>query len=203
MTTYSIDGPDGKTYSIDGPPGAKQEDVIAQIQKAQQSQPSAGGLRDRALNSLPPELREYAQKALSQLGGQQNAPGYSPYKPAQPGSMPNDAINPVGTDAQMTAGLGAAGAVMKGLSGIPRVAAPSPQAPQQPPAQPPLPFKPPTLGPTSPMPGTTPPPLPGALPAGPTLQNTLLKQAIHGAGHFLGGPLGGAGASGITKALGL
>ena len=33
MTTYSIQGPDGKTYTIDGPEGASKEDVIAAIQR--------------------------------------------------------------------------------------------------------------------------------------------------------------------------
>jgi hypothetical protein len=37
MATYSITGPDNKTYSIDGPEGATREQVIAQIQKRQQS----------------------------------------------------------------------------------------------------------------------------------------------------------------------
>lgn len=99
--------------------------------------PDAGGqssLRDRALNSLPPELREYARKALSpaDLEGQHNPPSYSPLKPADPNNMPNDAINPVGTDAQMTAGLGAAGAMMRGLGSIPRPAPATPPGPSVP-----------------------------------------------------------------------
>ena len=33
MTTYSIQGPDGKTYTIDGPEGASKEEVVAAIQR--------------------------------------------------------------------------------------------------------------------------------------------------------------------------
>lgn len=64
-------------------------------------------------------------KGLGESGWQPpNAQGYSPYKPAQPGHMPNDAINPVGSDTQMATAI-AATAPFAALKGVPA----TPQAP--------------------------------------------------------------------------
>ena len=134
MTTYTITGPDGKDYSMDGPAGATQEQVIAQISKnmpqaltpqAAMPQPKPGGasegtqqhsdlgdLWNKAISNLPPGAQKYAASLAPSWS--HNPPSYSPYKPAQPGNMPNDAINPVGTDAQMVGATAAAG----GMSGL-------------------------------------------------------------------------------------
>lgn len=89
-----------------------------------------GDLREKAISALPESMRDVARKALSGVAPdwQHNPSSYSPYKPAQPGNMPNDAINPVGTDTQMVgataaAGLGplAARALPEAAPNLPRV----------------------------------------------------------------------------------
>ena len=121
MTTYTVTGPDGKDYSIDGPAGATQEQVVAQIQKNMPTGGAHGGVQppsglgdlwNRALSNLPQTVQKQAAALLPAWG--HNDPSYSPYKPAQPDNMPNDAINPVGNDAQMVGATVAAG----GLGGM-------------------------------------------------------------------------------------
>lgn len=53
MTTYSIQGPDGKTYSIDGPPGASREDVIARVQASPEYKANTSGSAVRAPAKSP------------------------------------------------------------------------------------------------------------------------------------------------------
>lgn len=198
MTTYTITGPDGKDYSIDGPAGQTQEQVVAKIQEHQQP---ANDYHSKLNDALG-----VAVKALAPSWSH-NAPSYSPYKPAQPGNMPNDAINPVGTDAQMTAAIPGAG--------IGRLAANMPQRPQPAPPQPPVNMN---QMPTNSSFGTrmaqntgaAPQPIPGTPAisgAGDSLQAQLLNAAKqHGPsaiGHAIGGPIGGAIGHFAPKILGL
>ena len=189
MTTYTITGPDGKDYSMDGPAGATQEQVIAQISKnmpqaltpqAAMPQPKPGGasegtqqhsdlgdLWNRAISNLPPGAQKYAASLAPSWS--HNPPSYSPYKPAQPGNMPNDAINPVGTDAQMvgaTAAAGGMGGLAAGAKALQDRAAanapppppPGPSVPSVAPTPPPPPLVKP--GPTQGPWGTAPAPAP-------------------------------------------
>ncbi len=200
MTTYTITGPDGKDYSIDGPAGQSQEQVVAKIQEHQKpvDRDAYYGKLSGMLDSLQRQLAP---------SWEHNKPGYSPYTPAQPGNMPNDAINPVGNDAQFAAaGSGA---------GIGRLAANIPQRPQPAPPQPPVNM--------NQMPtdssfgaqmarntGGAPQPVGGGTPiggAGDALQAQLLNAAKqHGPaaiGHAVGGPIGGAIGHFAPKILGL
>lgn len=109
------------------------------------------GIRDLALSHMPEALRGIAANGLKALekyspymspvsapaaaipafagmvkglgnsGWQSPQPGYSPYRPAQPGNMPNDAINPVGSDTQMATAIGAT-APFAALKGVPATA---------------------------------------------------------------------------------
>ena len=179
MTTYTITGPDGKDYSMDGPAGATQEQVIAQISK-NMPQPKSGGASERAqqhsdlgdlwnkaISNLPPGAQKYAASLAPSWS--HNPPSYSPYKPAQPGNMPNDAINPVGTDAQMvgaTAAAGGMGGLAAGARALQDRAAanapppppPGPSVPSVAPTPPPPPLVKP--GPTQGPWGTAPAPAP-------------------------------------------
>ncbi len=191
MTTYTITGPDGKNYSIDGPAGQSQEQVIAKIQEHQQPD-----YHDQLGNALG-----VAMKALAP-SWEHNKPGYSPYTPAQPGNMPNDAVNPVGNDAQMTAAIPGAGAARAAMN-IPRP--PQPQSPvninQMPTQQ--------GIQNNAGLGGRMPPSSPvGSIGnSGDALQAQLLNAAKqHGpgvVGHLLGGPVGGAIGHFAPKILGL
>src|SRR5260221_4940260 len=96
--------------------------------------PADGGLSDiraKAIAALPEHMQETARAALSQLAPswQHNDASYSPYRPAQPNNMPNDAINPVGTDTQMAAATAAAGGAALGARALARPPPPPPQPP--------------------------------------------------------------------------
>ena len=85
-------------------------------------------------------LGSIRQRLIANLLPAHNDSSYSPYKPADPQHMPNDAINPVGTDAQMrdaitTAGLGSIGGPRANIE----TPAPPPAAPPAPPG--PNPFQ--------------------------------------------------------------
>ncbi len=201
MTTYTITGPDGKDYSIDGPAGQSQEQVVAKIQGLQGK---SGSVDKDSYYSKLSGMLDGLQKQLAP-SWEHNKPGYSPYTPAQPGNMPNDAINPVGNDAQFAAaGSGA---------GIGRLAANLPQRPQPAPPQPRVDMNQmPTqqgLQNNAGLGGRMPPSSPTGSVAnsGDALQAQLLNAAKqHGPAaiaHAIGGPVGGAIGHFGPKILGL
>lgn len=205
MTTYTITGPDGKDYSIDGPAGQTQEQVIAKIQEHQKAPVD----RNEYYGKLSGLLDNFQKQLMPSW--EHNKPSYSPYKPAQPGNMPNDAVNPVGTDAQMTAAIPGAGAARLAAN-TPRLQ-PAPQgAPQVPqvnmnqmPTQQamgpgrgyygaqPIPGAPGNVRASEVLPGR------GIQEAGDAAQSQLLQQLAsqtlkpigRSIGHLMGGPIGG------------
>jgi len=93
-----------------------------------------GGLKDiqeKAIAALPDHMQETARSALSAVAPtwSHNPASYSPYKPADPQNMPNDAINPVGTDAQMVGAAALAGAGSVGARMLARASADMPPGP--------------------------------------------------------------------------
>ena len=181
------------------------------------AQPSGlGDLWSKALANLPEGVRSQAASLMPSWG--HNDKSYNPLRPADPANMPNDAINPVGTDAQMAAAIAATGLGSKLLA--PKPAAPAPYGSMTPGAGPPTPPAGPygTMQPGGPPappvirgpggrwqpnpaaqqqsgipsnPITTAPPLPGTSPA----QAQFLQKVIPGGagllGHAIGGPIGG------------
>ena len=236
MTDFTFTDPSGKDHVVSGPEGATQEQAFQILQQhlASQSGGAPGGaqqssglgdLWQKALSHLPPEVQKQAASLMPSWG--HNDASYSPYKPAQPGNMPNDAINPVGTDAQLTAAAGGAAGVARALAPKisrlqPGAAAPPDQVPgipkvdmsqmptqqsfgaqmarnvgQAPMARPAAPAIP-----SNPI--TNAPPLPGTT----SQQASLLRDAVHSGsgmvGHALGlGPLGHIAGRGITRMLGM
>ncbi len=201
--------PSGQQHTLEGPEGSTRDEAFkvlqGQLGGQQQKQPA-----DDSYQSKLTAAMNTAMKALAP-SWEHNKPGYNPLKPADPKNMPNDAVNPVGTDAQMAAALGGsqvAGGAMGGLAAMSRL----PPRPQ--PAPPPPPQQPVNMGqmptqqgiqnrtgmggqapPSSPI-GGAPPPA-GAGGAGNALQDKLLQSGLaekagEGLGHMLGGPVGGA-----------
>ncbi len=128
MPDFTFQGPGGKQVTVTGPAGATREQAIQILNQHLGEQPQQ-----------PIDKNDYYSKLSGMLDGlqQQLAPSwnhnnasYSPYKPAQPGNMPNDAINPVGNDTQMATAAGVGGG-LKALASLP-------QRPQPPPPQPPV-----------------------------------------------------------------
>jgi len=114
---YTFEGPGGQRHTIEGPEGSTPEEAFKILQQhlGQAQAPAASPAND--YRSKLTDALNVAMKALAP-SWEHNGPSYSPYKPAQPGNMPNDAINPVGNDAQMTAALGAAGAARLGAGAL-------------------------------------------------------------------------------------
>lgn len=223
MPKYTFQGPDGQKHTIEGPEGSSPEDAFKILQQhlggegrpaaSAQPQPQQGGQGD--YHSKLSSALDTAMKALLP-SWEHNKSSYSPYKPAQPGNMPNDAINPVGNDAQLATALGAAGAA----SLAPRLAAGAAQAAPRAATPPPaLPVNMSQL-PTQASFGTQMAQNVGQAPmaslgagaantipaAGNALQAELLKAGLqHGAtslGHAIGGPIGGLAAKFVPKMLG-
>lgn len=88
-------------------------------------------IREKAIAALPESMQDVARKALSGVAPSwtHNPASYSPYKPANPNSMPNDAINPVGTDTQMVGATAAAGAGSVGARMLARATEGAPPGP--------------------------------------------------------------------------
>ena len=132
------------------------------------AQPSGlGDLWSKALANLPEGVRQQAASLMPSWG--HNDKSYNPLRPADPNNMPNDAINPVGNDAQMVGaaasagGLGVPAAAVRALAGAPKPAAPAPPAGPSPVPQIAAPAPPPTMvkpGPTQGPWGTAPAPAP-------------------------------------------
>ena len=101
-----------------------------------------GDLWSKALANLPQGIQDQARSLMPSWS--HNGPSYNPLRPADPRNMPNDAINPVGNDAQMVGATAAAGGMgglaagARALQGAPQPApAPGPSVPSiQPPAPP-------------------------------------------------------------------
>ena len=210
MPEFTFKAPDGQLHTIKGPEGATKEQAFQMLQQhlgqgQSAPQPSAA----ESYHSKLTDALNVAMKALAP-SWEHNSSSYSPYKPAQPGNLPNDAINPVGNDAQMVAALGAAGAARVGAGAL----AGAPKAP---------PMSPVNMSqmPTAQSFGTQMAQNVGAAPsmaigggaaaapqaaAGNALQSQLLRAGLqHGAttlGHAMGGPIGGLAAKFIPKMLG-
>ncbi len=201
MTQHTFEGPDGQRHTIEGPEGSSPEEAFKILQQhLGQGQPASSPADD--YRSKLSGALDAALKALAP-SWEHNKPGYSPYKPAQPGNMPNDAVNPVGNDAQMTAAIPGAGAARAAMN-IPRPLQPGP------PTQPPV-----NMGqmPTQQaiqnkagLGGQAPPSSPINANPGASAQEGLLRQvakeAISAGGHAIGGPLGGLAARFAPKVLG-
>ena len=132
MPDFTFTDPGGQTHTITGPEGATREQAFNMLQLKLSSAPSHEEV-NQGLGSI-------RQRLLANLMPSRNTSSYSPYKPADPNNMPNDAINPVGTDAQMgqaiaTAGLGSIGGPRANIE----IPAPPPAAPPTPPG--PNPFQ--------------------------------------------------------------
>ena len=220
MTTFTFTDPGGKDHVVTGPEGATQEQAFQILQQhlgasqPPQASPQASGLGDlwqKAMKNLAPE----AQKQMAQLAPSwaHNDAAYNPYKAADPNNMPNDAINPVGTDAQMVGGTAAAGLGAAAPGMIARATSTSlPEwnaakaAVKPPPAPPQVPkfnFPPGPQGPMNTIPGakfsplpenpiTSAPPLPGTSAAESGLDAQAMGHMVpHAISHGLGlGPLG-------------
>lgn len=176
MTDFTFTGPDGKSHVVTGPEGATQDQAFKILQQHLASQPGGapggaqpsglGDLWSKALANLPEGVRSQAAALIPSWS--HNDPSYNPLRPADPRNMPNDAINPVGNDAQMVGATAAAGGMgglaagARALAGAPTPApTPPPPGPSVPsvaaPAPPPAMIKPgPTQGPW----GTAPAPAP-------------------------------------------
>ncbi len=129
MPQFTFEGPNGQQHTIEGPPGATKEQAFGMLQQhLGQPQPQAAAPADDYHSQLSGALNA-AMKALAPSWNHNDA-SYSPYKPAQPGNMPNDAVNPVGTDAQMTAAIPGAKVARMMANGPPGRLQPAPQ--QQP-----------------------------------------------------------------------
>ena len=162
--------PSGTTHpapQIGIPSGPQNQRNTAQPDQVAPSAQEPTSLWEKALSQLPPEIQKQAASLVPNWN--HNTSAYSPYKPAQPGQMPNDAINPVGTDAQMGAGIAATGAALVGSKMLARAEAGAPPGPIPPPASPVAPAGPPTVpqiggmvkpGPTQGPWGTAPAPAP-------------------------------------------
>ncbi len=140
MPDFTFQGPDGKQVTITGPAGSTREQAIQILNQHLGSQPAGPQAEQPAgqASAMTVDKDGYYSKLSDMLDGlrQQLAPSwnhnnaaYSPYKPAQPGNMPNDAINPVGTDAQMAAATGGVGAAARIAGNIPKPPQPGPQPP--------------------------------------------------------------------------
>lgn len=99
-----------------------------------------GSIRQRLFANLNTDFSRPAASAPNPNTAPPNDSSYSPYKPADPQHMPNDAINPVGTDEQMRQAILLAGA-LRGAMPKPQPAAmpalPAPAA-APPPNMPPV-----------------------------------------------------------------
>ncbi len=178
MPQFTFEGPDGQRHTVEGPQGATHEDAFKILQGQIGAAPASNDYHSQLSGAL-----NAAIKALAPSWNH-NDPSYSPFKPAQPGNMPNDAINPVGTDAQMAAAIPGAKVARMMAQGPPTRLQPAPPQP------------PPSFG--SQMAQNV---QPGATPvqqAGNGLQAQLLNAAKqHGgelAAHAFGGPIAGAAA---------
>ncbi len=201
--------PSGQKHTLEGPEGSSRDEAFKVLQG------QLGGQQQPADDSYQSKLTAAMNTAMKALAPswEHNKPGYNPLKPADPNNMPNDAVNSVGTDAQMTAAIPGAGAARMAATMPGRLQA----APQPPPQQPVNMGQMPTqqgiqnrMG----MGGQAPPssPVGGAPPgagagAGDALQNKLLNSGLFekGAeqlGHMLGGPAGGMAGRFGAKMLG-
>ncbi len=202
MPQFTFEDPSGQRHTIEGPEGASKEQAFQTLQQhlGQGQQQAAPSPADDYRSKLSGAL-DTAMKALAP-SWEHNKPGYSPYKPAQPGNMPNDAVNPVGTDAQATVGIPGAGAV-KAAMNMPRPLQPGPPQPpvninQMPTQQ--------AMQNRAGLGGQAPPSSPVSGNPGAAAQQSLLRQvAKEGAsmaGHAIGGPLGGLAARFAPRVLG-
>ncbi len=199
--------PSGQQHTLEGPEGSTRDEAFKVLQGQLGGQQQKQQPADDSYQSKLTAAMNTAMKALAP-SWEHNKPGYNPLKPADPKNMPNDAVNPVGTDAQMAAALGgsqAAGGAMGGLAAMSKLPPrPRPAPPQQPVNMGQMPTQQGIqnrmgLGgqapPSSPV-GGAPPPA-GAGGAGDALQQKLLQSGMaekagEGLGHMLGGPVGGA-----------
>ncbi len=200
MPQFKFEGPDGKQHTIEGPEGATEREAFQHLQ-AQLGGGQKAAPQDDYRSKLSAAL-DTATKALAPSWSH-NDKSYSPYKPAQPGRMPDDAVNPVGNDAQMVTALGAAqaaGGVAGGLGAARAAGAAAPAVAKA--------TAPPSFG--AQMAQNVGRQIPAAAAAGPegvgnVLQTSLLQSALqHGAGllgHAAGGPLGGMAAKAVASKL--
>ncbi len=129
MPQFTFEAPDGQHHTIEGPEGASKEQAFQMLQQhlGQGQQAQAPAPADDYHAKLSGAL-DTAMKALAP-SWEHNQPGYSPYKPAQQGNMPNDAVNPVGTDAQMSAAIPGAKVARMMANGPPGRLQPAPPQP--------------------------------------------------------------------------
>ena len=203
MPQFTFEDPSGQRHTIEGPEGATKEQAFQILQQhlgsgGQQAAPAPGsdyhaklsGALDAAMKHLAPSWSH-------------NDPSYSPYKPAQPGNMPNDAVNPVGTDAQMAAAIPGAGVAKMMAQGPPQRLQPAP--PQQPVNMGQMPTQQ-AMQNRAGLGGQMPPSSPIGANPGAAAQQGLLRQVakegISLAGHAIGGPVGGLAARFAPKVLG-
>ncbi len=202
MPQFTFEDPSGQRHTIEGPEGATKEQAFQMLQQhLGQGQAQAPAPADDYRAKLSGALT--AMKALAP-SWEHNQPGYSPYKPAQQGNMPNDAVNPVGTDAQMAAAIPGAKVARMMANGPPGRLQPAPPQPpvninQMPTQQ--------AMQQRTGLGGQAPPSSPVGGNPGVSAQQALLKQVakegISLAGHAVGGPLGGLAARFAPKMLGM
>ncbi len=196
MPQFTFEDPNGKRHTLEGPEGATKEQAFQILQQhLGQAAPPADDYHSKLSGAL-----DTAIKALAP-SWEHNKPGYSPYKPAQPSEMPNDAVNPVGTDAQMTAAIPGARVARMMANGPPTRLQPAP--PQQPVNIGQMPTQQAAQNRAG-LGGEMPPSSP--VNPGVTAQQALLRQVakegISAAGHAIGGPIGGLAARFVPKVLG-
>ena len=112
MTTFTFQGPDGKTHTSEGSTAQDAFEALQQKLGPSQQAPKSSGLGDlwdKALSYMPESTKEYARQ-LAPSWTHTNAGNSNPLKPADPNNMPNDAVNPVGHDTQLGTALAATGA---------------------------------------------------------------------------------------------
>ncbi len=211
LPQYTFEGPDGQRHTIEGPEGSSSGEAFKILQG---HLGGAGPAQGANATPQPAPADDYRSKLSGALDAalkalapswEHNKPGYSPYKPAQPGNMPNDAVNPVGNDAQMTAAIPGAGAARAAMN-MPRPFQPGPP-PQSPVNINQMPTQQAMQNRTG-LGGQSPPssPVGGGNPGVSAQQGFLrqaAKEAISMGGHAMGGPLGGLAARFAPKVLGL
>ncbi len=200
--------PSGQKHTLEGPEGSSRDEAFKVLQGQLGGQQPA----DDSYQSKLTAAMNTAMKALAP-SWEHNKPGYNPLKPADPNNMPNDAVNPVGNDAQMTAAIPGAGTARMAATMPGRLQAAPPPPPQQPVNMGQMPTQQGIQNRMG-MGGQAPPssPVGGAPPgagagAGDALQNKLLNSGLFekGAeqlGHMLGGPAGGMAGRFGAKMLG-
>ncbi len=208
MPRFTFQGPDGQKHTIEGPEDATKEQAFQQLQQ------HLGGQQQPADDSYQSKLTAAMNTAMKALAPswEHNKPGYNPLTPADPNNMPNDAVNSVGTDAQMTAAIPGAGVARMAATMPGRLQAAPPPPPQQPVNMGQMPTQQGIQNRMG-MGGQAPPSSPvGSAPGaaanpGEAAQSGLLrslaKEVASMGGHAMGGPLGGLAARAGTKMLGM